>query len=180
MALQTEFVSAGEDYSQLLDFVEEVGFGAIPQIVPADLVPEPVSPRRYDATTNERFFYLLPTELSAVEAMYVELPADPTRSRLVPRSSPVVEFGRSRQDGDRVFVARIYLGTDPNDPRFEVVRKKYQRLARHLRSWEAILDPTKIYVGPITMQAVRVGRLRIFHEFREVPLPGITQKKQHE
>lgn len=146
MSKQLRFMVVTEDHAQLLQFAEQKGFRAVPVAIESDTIAIPERPTEVKAPTNVDFFYLLPHEFSAAEAFYNELPADPHLSKLIPWSSPVIEVSPAVAT-DKPMEGRIYICTDPSDPRYDKAMKAYDILARFLKKWPKSRDG-RFHIGP--------------------------------
>jgi|SRR5215207_902196 len=163
MGQQVGFYAIGKDHTELLRFAENIDLLVIPELIRTDTEVEPVRPTQFQVPNGKAFFYLLPSAFDITEVFYGELPDNPTRSKLISYASPVIQFKPCHHDSDgRVFDGRMYLNTDPSDPRYSVVHEKYKDLARSIRRW-AKTDQFGFYVGPYTAELAQDGHIRLMH-----------------
>jgi hypothetical protein len=156
---QTRFFIDKHDRYELLCFAERRGFRTVPQIIKSDTVPEAQPPTafRTDAESEDAsFFYLLPKGFSAVEAFYQKLPHEPGLSKLLARTSPVIEFSLLEMTSDQPTEGRIYFCDAPDDPRFDRALRAYNTLARYIRKWPRTSDGA-FHVGPHIAESCRNG-----------------------
>lgn len=170
MGLQLGFFAINDDHIDLTTYIDKLGFVAVPTIIPTDSLPKAKSIFEYVLTDSERCFYLLPSEFAVVEAFYKELKLDSSKSGIMPFNSPVIEFGPCYREGKKVFASRIYLATDISDPRYEVVRAKYDLLDRYIKKWHRLPTTHPIYIGSSTRASAEAGEIRLFHDFLEITL----------
>jgi formylglycine-generating enzyme required for sulfatase activity len=157
---QVTFYTIVSDYVTLLRKAHTLGLVALPQFVPTDVYDQgkvkAVSPVQLH---GELKFYLFPQELPVVEASYKAFTKDPSRSYLLPQVSPVIEIGRCRREGDKLYFSRLYIDAPREGPGASRIHAAYDKLARYVRSWPKVEKST--YAGPDTWESVQAGRLRL-------------------
>jgi hypothetical protein len=164
MGSQVSFAAIEGDERELRDHLIQIGFHVVPETIQTDSVPPLSQVSDYFLRAKGEFFYLLPAEFNAVEAFYREIGSDPSRSKLMPMSSPAIEFAFCRREGSKVFVSRVHLGTDKTDSRYARVRIKLDKIFRFIKKWPVINNPRPIYVGPYTFECLREGKIRLFDD----------------
>jgi hypothetical protein len=172
MGQQIGFYAIEEDYISLLQFAQEIGLRAIPELVSTDAdgdaeAVEKIQTIDFHIPEGQTFFYLLPDSFATVEAFYEQLPSEPWLAKLMPYNSPVIEFTPCSYEGNKVYDGRFFFGTERDDPRYPVVQKMYNRLVRYVRKW-ARAGQTRFYVGPHTAELARNNRIHLMHNLVEL------------
>ncbi|MET0625890.1 MAG: hypothetical protein ABW250_23350 [Pyrinomonadaceae bacterium] len=171
MGKQIVFYAVEEDHDLLLGHAQEAGLLALPELLPAGARPEPLHVREFNPEPGQSFFYLLPSEVAPVEVWYREVPGRPSVSKLDDSVSPVIEFAPSPRRDDAVHDGRLYLGMEKGEHLFDVVSKKFDRLARPIRGW-ARTTQFNFHVGPRTAELARAGDIRLMHHQIELKVAG--------
>lgn len=167
MGRQIGFYAIGEDYKGLMSRAKDLGLVGIPELVADDSDPEPAPPTEYTLPADAYLFYLFPQEFGIGEAIYVELDDYPDFARLNAFGSPVIEVAPSAQQRERVSNGRLYLALEREDQFYKSISKYFDKLARHVKSWERT-DQFGFYVGPETANLARNGEIRLMHHQVEV------------
>jgi len=170
MGKQIGFYAAEKDYMALLELMESVGLLAIPEVVnfdPEEVDITIVKPTKFCIPEDQYYFYLLPDTFSVVEAFYQKLPSHTCLWKLMDKASPVIQFEPSACKDNQLNNGRFYLNTDPEDPRYPVVHRKYKSLVSYLDTW---IKTTLFgfYVGLSTAQLVREGGIHLKHLHHEL------------
>jgi hypothetical protein len=147
MSKQLRFFVVKEDIDQFLQFAEQNGFRGVPEVIESETIPDAQRPTDVDVPPNADFFYLLPHQFAAVEAFYKELPYEPEFSKLIARTSPVIEVSPVEVARDKPKEGRIYICQDSSDPRFDTAMKAYELLAAFLKKWPKSSDG-RFHIGP--------------------------------
>ena len=162
MGKQIVFYAIGQDYRDLLNFLQNNGLKVLPEIIHTDTEIQSVLPDQFWISDSQEFFYLLPDTLSDVEALYVEMAINPSLSKLNPYASPVIELTPCKSKNNQVYDGRFYLELDPNDRFYSVILKKYNKVARYIRKWKKT-DQFGFYVAPHTAELAKEGKIRLMH-----------------
>lgn len=147
MSKQLRFFVVKDDLDQFLQFAEQNGFRGVPEVIESETIPIAQCPTNVKVQPNAEFFYLLPHQFAAVEAFYKELPYEAGFSKLIARSSPVIEVSPVVVATDKPTEGRIYICQDSDDPRFDTAMKAYETLAGFLRKWPKSSDG-RFHIGP--------------------------------
>lgn len=162
MGQQIGFYAIKQDHLSVLALMDELGLLAIPELKPTNRSITGVSPRDFQLEGEQTFFYLLPGELAPAEAFYSELDTTPSTSKLLPLSSPVIEFTPCCLKDSQLFDGRIHFGTSSDDPRFTFPARAYEKLASYIRQWRRT-NRFGFYVGPETASLSRSAQIRLMH-----------------
>jgi hypothetical protein len=172
MGQQIGFYAAEKDNTALLELTESLGLLAIPEIVnfdPEEVDIKAVKPTKFCIPEDQYYFYLLPDTYSVVEAFYKNLHSHTSLWKLMDDASPVIQFKPSSSEDNKLGNGRFYLNTDPDDPRYPVIRGKYKSLVNYLGKWIKT-DQFGFYVGPYTAQLVREGCIHLKHLHHELKI----------
>jgi hypothetical protein len=176
MGRQVGFFLDECDYQNLLDFVEQAGFMALPELVSTGMRPSAVKPTEYKLTeqTGRYFFYLLPKGFTLDDVTYGPCTDILDLSKLVADESPVIELTPCQRAGDRLKRGRIYFCLPVHDPRYDAALKAYNLVQRHMRKWKKV-DRYKVHLGPHTVEAC-TGEVHFFEI--ETRLPTTVSKER--
>lgn len=161
MGKQINFFMAKADLAEFLVSLSELGFWVVPRVKAADAVPEKVALTAVPSSGTSHL-YLVPAELSPVEAMYHEAPTEPDKEVLSLRHSPVLEFALPTDEDRELRDGRVYFQTERSLTHYKVVQTAFNKVARLISKW----PKTKkygFYVGPVAASNVRAGRSRLLH-----------------
>ncbi len=161
MGQQVGFYAIDKDYDAFIQFIRESGFLGVPEIIPSDSLSQGL-PLEKLAYADRPFFYLIPEEVSAAEAFYKELSDDPHSSKLLVHVSPVIELQPCKRQGDAIYDGRIYIGLGKEDRYYDLLLKKYRKLARYVRKWDRT-DQFSFCVGPHTAEMAKEGQIKLMH-----------------
>lgn len=159
---QIGFYAFEDDYANLIQYIQDSGLLAIPEIISTDSDVHPIEPAQFILPEEQNFFYLIPDSISPAEAFYDELPDDPLESKLIVYTSTVIELVPCLQKNNLLYNGRLYLGLDENDRYYSIVSKKYNRLARYIRQWSKT-DRFDFYVGPHTKKLALNEKIQLMH-----------------
>ncbi len=163
MGQQVRFYAVHSEFRALLSYAQARGLLALPRMVETAAYDrrgyvEACPPLAFHYGTGGSPFYLVPQEVPRVEVFYHELRADPDRSYLAFKHSPVIEIAPGRREGDRLYHGRIYIDAPRHGPGAESVYRAYRGLARHVRNWPKVTKG--VYAAPTTFERVSHGLLR--------------------
>jgi hypothetical protein len=147
MSKQLRYFVVKEDIDQFLQFAEQNGFRRVPEVIESETIPVAQRPTDVDVQPSSHFFYLLPHQFAAAEAFYKELPYEAGFSKLIARTSPVIEVSPVEVANDKPKEGRIYICQDSSDPRFNMAMKAYELLAGFLKNWPKSSDG-RYHIGP--------------------------------
>jgi len=159
MSKQVRFFVTKDDIAALLSVADQLGCRAIAEVIPTDSTPSVESPTKvtHDSESEAAFFYLLPSEFAVVEAFYQELEFEPGRSKLLARTSPVIEVSPGSVGGSKPIEGRIYLAQDDSDPRYSTTLDYFDRLRNWIRENWTKTDDGKFFLGEETTRLCRSG-----------------------
>ncbi len=162
MGRQVRFFLDQCDHQNLLEFVEQAGFLALPELVSTGMRPNAVKPTEYRLTeqVGRYFFYLLPKGFTLGDVAYSPCTDFPHLSKMVADESPVIEFTPSERVGNSLREGRIYFCLPIHDPRHDAGLKAYNLLQRHMRKWKRA-DKYRVHVGPHTAETCRAGQVQL-------------------
>lgn len=128
------FFVANRDLVELLAFAEQQECQAIPEVIPAEstIVARRPSEISEESPIGGDFFYLIPGDFAVVEAFYQEMEFEPGRSKLLARTSPVIELCPCFA-GTKPLEGRIYFAQESSDPRYTTTLQLFE----HLQEWIA-------------------------------------------
>ena len=166
MSRKVRYWVVQEHLTDLLAVADQAGCRVIPEVVITDSVPEAVLPTQYkspvDCDLESCQFYLLPGEFAVVEAFYEEMTTyEPGRSKLISDTSPVIEVSPCAVDSLQPVEGRLFFDQTPDDPRYSVTLKLFNKLKRYIvKNWSKT-ENGKFYVGRHTTQMCRSGKTQI-------------------
>ena len=162
MGRQVGFFADDEDYRALLDWASRLQLRALPEVVRAGTIPTMESLAEFDLQQqvgHQSYFYLLSAEATTDDVLYERVGSSPELLKLCSRESPVIELVPCELKGITLIPGRIYLdNTTRNDPKFDVVRKAYDSLARQIKKWVKA-SKYRYYIGPHTASRCKAGTL---------------------
>lgn len=173
MSKQLSYYVASQDFFDLMAFAEQQGCLAIPQVVGSEFDRPEYSPTEFESTLgpDTTFFYLRPSEFSAVEAFYAEMEFDQGRYKLLGNTSPVIEVSREVANEDLIAKGRIYLSQDQSDSRYVTTSKLFDRLKRFIKkNWTRTQDG-KFYFGSEAAHMCQAGKAKVKYGGIEIKLP---------
>lgn len=154
MSKQLRFLVVKEDMNQFLRFAEQNGFRGVPEVMETGAVLVAQPPTEVDIQPHTDFFYLLPQQFTAAEAFYQDLPFEAGFSKLIARTSPVIEVSPVVCSNDLPKEGRIYICQDSSDSRFDIAMKAYAKLAAFLNKWPKTHDGL-LQIGPKAASLMR-------------------------
>lgn len=162
MSKQVLFFATINDITEFLAYAEQHGCDAIPEVIPTDSEPIVVPPTKFPLDNpGTDFFYLLPGEFSVVEAFYQALEFEPELSKLLSRTSPVIEFSPGFVCTTEPVEGRIYISQDTSDARFRITNRLYNQLRNWIaRNWTKTEDG-KFFLGRQATDLCRSGKSQI-------------------
>ncbi|PQO29040.1 hypothetical protein [Blastopirellula marina] len=172
MSKQVRFFVTKDDIAALMSVADQLGCRVIARVIPTESTPWVESPTKVTHDSEAAFFYLLPSEFAVVEAFYQELEFEPGRSKLIARTSPVIEVSPGSVAGSKPIEGRIYLQQDDSHPRYSTTLRYFDRLRNWIRKNWTKTDDGKFFLGEETTRLCRSGNFQLLYGGKTLqPIP---------